>query len=163
MTRGCYTNEICYRTFHQGISKSSPWNSQCVDILVSHSDSLVIWSAWRVHTVLHFHILDALFRTCSSNSSIFFYKPISTCLLRLGLIRCNQCLLTIGQNIASVCYLDYFFHIRQFWHEDEGRGGGEWKKPQPLCYPCNLSGVFCCRSVLGSRHASNHDRHYKWT
>ena len=70
------------------------------------------------------------------------YNPISTYLLRLGVIRCNHCLLVIGQNITSVCYLDHFFHIRQYWHEDDrkGRGGGTL---QPLCYPCNLSGVFC--------------------
>ena len=82
------------------------------------------------------------------------YNPISTCLLRLGVIRCNQCVLTIRQNITSVCLLDNFFHIRQHWHKDEGRGRG-WKTLQPLCYPCNLSGVFLCRFVLGSRSSSS--------
>ena len=72
------------------------------------------------------------------------YNPNATCLLRLGLIGCNQCLLAFGQNITPVCYLDHFIHITQHWHKDEGRGRG-WKTLQPLCYPCNLSGVFCVR------------------
>ena len=59
-----------------------------------------------------------------------------------------------GWFCLSVCHLDHFCHIRQSWHEDEGRGRG-WKTLQPLCYPCNLSGVIWCRSVLGSRYVSS--------
>ena len=35
----------------------------------------------------------------------------------------------------------------QGWFKE---GGGSEKTLQPLCYPCNLSGVFWCGSVLGS-------------
>ena len=66
------------------------------------------------------------------------YNPTSTCLLRLGLIRCNHCLLAIGQNITSVCYLDHFFHIRQYWHKDEGRGGGVEKPSNPYDIPASF-------------------------
>ena len=52
-------------------------------------------------------------------------------------------ILAIGQNITSVCYLVYFWHLRQCSHKGYLKGGG-WKNLQPLCYPCNLSrGCFC--------------------
>ena len=76
------------------------------------------------------------------------YNPISTCLLRLGLIRSNQCLIAIGQNITSVCYLDNFFHIRQYWHKDDGKGGG-MKNPLTLI-PVTSQGCFgvgLCRDL----------------
>ena len=72
------------------------------------------------------------------------YNPISTCLLGLGLIRCNQCLSAIGQNITSVCYLDHFFHITQYSHKDEGRGGGE-KPSKPYVIPVTSQGCFGVR------------------
>ena len=70
------------------------------------------------------------------------YNPISTCLLRLGLIRCNQCLLATGQNITSVCYLDHFSHIRQYWRKDEGGGRGGEKKPSPYVITVTSQGCF---------------------
>ena len=70
------------------------------------------------------------------------YNPILTCLLRFGVIRCNQCLLAIGQNITSVFYLDHFFHIRQYWHKDEGRGRGQ-KTLQPYVIPVTSKRCFC--------------------
>ena len=66
---------------------------------------------------------------------------IATCLLRLGLIICNQCLLAIGQNITSMCYLDHFFHITQYWHKDEGKTRGE-KPSNSYVIPVTSRGCF---------------------
>ena len=69
------------------------------------------------------------------------YSPISRCLIRLGLIKCNKCLLAIGPNISSVCYLDHFFHIRQYWHKDERKGRDE-KPSNPDVIPVTSQGGF---------------------
>ena len=52
-------------------------------------------------------------------------------------------LLAIGQKITSVCYLDHFFHIRQYWHKDEGRGMGAKNTSTLYVIPVTSQGCFC--------------------
>ena len=63
-------------------------------------------------------------------------------------------------NISVLFYLFLSYQTVLSW----GWFEGDLKKTlQPLCYPCNPSGVIWCRSVLGSRHVSSHHINFNWT
>ena len=69
------------------------------------------------------------------------YSPIWSCSHRLGLITCNQCILANGQNIKSVCYLDHYCHIRQYWHKDDLMWGGRKNPPTLMLSLLPLFGI----------------------